>query len=235
MRYLALTTLLLGTTLSTMAMAAENDPLNYNIVNVQADATRQVSNDEMHAVLFIEKNNKQPAELSSQITQLMNQAISISKKYPQVKVETGSQTTYPVYDNDNQKLKEWRGRAEIQIESKDFKAASQLINELQTSFQTQSINFTVSDEQRKKVENELMVEASKNFQQRAQILTQAWNKSSYNLVNININTSNSYPQPVYAARASMAKFEAADAVGGQNMAAGESKITVNANGSIQFK
>ena len=53
--------------------------------------------------------------------------------------------------------------------------------------------------------------------------------------NININTSNSYPQPVYAARASMAKFEAADAVGGQNMAAGESKITVNANGSIQFK
>ncbi|MEK7740144.1 MAG: SIMPL domain-containing protein, partial [Pseudomonadota bacterium] len=185
MRYLALTTLLLGTTLSTMTMAAENDPLNYNIVNVQADATRQVSNDEMHAVLFIEKNNKQPAELSSQITQLMNQAISISKKYPQVKVETGSQTTYPVYDNDNQKLKEWRGRAEIQIESKDFKAASQLINELQTSFQTQSINFTVSDEQRKKVENELMVEASKNFQQRAQILTQAWNKSSYNLVNIN--------------------------------------------------
>ena len=176
MRYLALTTLLLGTTLSTMAMAAENDPLNYNIVNVQADATRQVSNDEMHAVLFIEKNNKQPAELSSQITQLMNQAISISKKYPQVKVETGSQTTYPVYDNDNQKLKEWRGRAEIQIESKDFKAASQLINELQNSFQTQSINFTVSDEQRKKVENELMVEASKKFQQRAQILTQAWNK-----------------------------------------------------------
>lgn len=234
MRYLALTTLLLGTTLSTMTMAADNDPLNYNIVNVQADATRQVSNDEMHAVLFIEKTNKQPAELSAQITQLMNQAIAISKKYPQVKVETGSQTTYPVYDNDNQKLKDWRGRAEIQIESKDFKAASQLINELQNSFQTQSINFTVSDEQRKKVENELMVEASKNFQQRAQILTQAWNKSSYNLVNININTSNSYPQPIYTARASMAKFEAADA-GGQNMAAGESKITVNANGSIQFK
>lgn len=234
MRYLALTTLLLGTTLSTMTMAADNDPLNYNIVNVQADATRQVSNDEMHAVLFIEKTNKQPAELSAQITQLMNQAIAISKKYPQVKVETGSQTTYPVYDNDNQKLKDWRGRAEIQIESKDFKAASQLINELQNSFQTRSINFTVSDEQRKKVENELMVEASKNFQQRAQILTQAWNKSSYNLVNININTSNSYPQPIYAARAPMAKFEAADA-GGQNMAAGESKITVNANGSIQFK
>lgn len=234
MRYLALTTLLLGTTLSTMSIAAENEPLNYNIVNVQADATRQVSNDEMHAVLFIEKTNKQPAELSAQITQLMNQAIATAKKYPQVKVETGSQTTYPIYDNDSQKLKEWRGRAEVRLESKDFKAASQLINELQQNFQTQSINFTVSDEQRKKVENELMVEASKNFQQRAQILTQAWNKSSYNLVSLNINTNNYAPQPIMM-RASMAKFEAADAGGGQNMAAGESKITVNANGTVQFK
>lgn len=234
MRYLALTTLLLGTTLSTMTIAAENDPLNYNIVNVQADASRQVSNDEMHAVLYIEKSNKQPAELAAQITQLMNQAMVSAKKYPQVKVETGSQTTYPIYDNDNQKLKEWRGRAEVRVESTDFKAASQLVNELQQNFQTQSINFTVSDQQRKKVENELMVEASKNFQQRAQIITQAWSKSTYNLVNLNLNTSNYAPQPMMM-RANMAKFAAADAGGEQNMAAGESKITVNANGSIQFK
>ena len=234
MRTLALTAMMIGATLSPSLFAHETENLNYNIVNIQADAARQVANDEMRAVLYIERSNKQPAELSNQINQLMNQAQAISRKYSQVKVETGAQSTYPIYDNDNNKLKEWRARAEIQIESKDFKAASQLINELQNSFQTQSINFTVSDEQRKKVENELMVEASKNFQQRAQILTQAWNKSSYNLVNININTSNSYPQPIYAARASMAKFEAADA-GGQNMAAGESKITVNANGSIQFK
>lgn len=234
MRYLALTTLLLGTTLSTMTIAAEKEPLNYNIVNVQAEATRQVSNDEMHAVLFIEKTNKQPAELSSQIAQLMNQAMAIAKKYPQVKVETGSQTTYPVYDNDNQKLKEWRGRAEVQIESKDFKAASQLISELQQNFQTQSINFSVSDEQRKKVENELMVEASKSFQQRAQIITQAWNKSSYNLVNLNLNTSNYYPQPVMM-RASMAKFADVEAAPPQDVSAGESKVTVNANGSIQLK
>ena len=157
-------------------MSMADDAIKYNILNFQAEATRQVSNDEMHAVLFIEKSHKQPAELSTQITQLMNQALNVAKKYPQVKVETGSQTTYPVYDNDSTKLKEWRGRAEINIESTDFKAASQLVSELQQNFQTQSINFTVSDAQRKKVENELMTEASKNFQQRAQILSQAWNK-----------------------------------------------------------
>lgn len=233
MRLLALSALLIGTSLATTTFA-NNETLNYNLANIQAEATRQVSNDEMHAVLYIEKNNKQPAELAAEISQLMNQAMTIGKKYPQVKIKTGSQNTYPVYDNDNRKLKEWRGRAEVNIESKDFKAASQLISELQQNFQTQSINFSVSDEQRKKVENELITEASKNFQQRAQLLSQAWNKSSYNLVTLNINTNRSYPQPVMMMQ--RAKSSMSDSAGmAQDVSAGESKITVNAEGSIQFK
>ena len=234
MRLLALSALLIGSSLAHTTFA-NTETLNYNLANIQAEATRQVSNDEMHAVLFIEKNNKQPAELAAEINQLMNQAMTLGKKYPQVKVKTGSQNTYPVYDNDNRKLKEWRGRAEVNIESKDFKAASQLISELQQNFQTQSINFSVSDEQRKKVENELITEASKNFQQRAQLLSQAWNKPSYNLVTLNINTNRSYAQPVMMMQ--RAKFSSADSAGdmAQDVAAGESKITVNAEGSIQFK
>lgn len=234
MRLLTLASLFATVALSHSVFAQPVENLNYNIVNIQTDATRQVSNDEMHAVLFIEKSNKQPAVLATQITQLINQAMAVAKKYPQVKIETGSQTTYPVYDNDTSKLKEWRGRAEVNIESTDFKAASQLVSELQQNFQTQSINFTVSDAQRKKVENELMTEASKNFQQRAQLLAQAWNKTGYQLVSLNLNTNNAYPQPVMM-RANMAKFSGAESADAQNVAAGESKITVNANGAIQFK
>lgn len=233
MRKIILSTVLLASGLGLAAATQAADPLNYNIVNIQADATRQVSNDQMHAVLYIEKSNKQPAELATQINQLMTQAVNTARKYPAVKIETGSQSTYPIYDNDSRKLKEWRGRAEVRLESTDFKAASQLVSELQQNFQTQSISFSVSDAQRKKVENELMVEASKNFQQRAQTLSQAWNKSGYNLVNINLNTSNYGGQPV--PRMAMMKAAAADAIPEQEMAGGESKITVNANGTIQFK
>ncbi|WP_180055091.1 SIMPL domain-containing protein [Acinetobacter sp. YH12142] len=233
MRKIILSTVLLASGLGLAAATQAAAPLNYNIVNIQADATRQVSNDQMHAVLYIEKSNKQPAELATQINQLMTQAVNTARKYPAVKIETGSQSTYPIYDNDSRKLKEWRGRAEVRLESTDFKAASQLVSELQQNFQTQSISFSVSDAQRKKVENELMVEVSKNFQQRAQALAQAWNKSGYNLVNINLNTSNYGGQPV--PRMAMMKAASADAIPEQEMAGGESKITVSANGSIQFK
>lgn len=234
MRSFSYSALLLGLALSTTAFAQSNETINYNLINIQAEASRQVSNDEMNAVLYIEKSNKQPTELANQINQLMSQAVQTAKKYPSIKIETGSQSTYPIYDNDSQKLKEWRGRAEIRIESTDFKSASQLISELQQNFQTQSINFTVSDAQRKKVENELVVEASKNFQQRAQTLSQAWNKSGYNLVNINLNTSNYGGQPVprmAMMKASSNSLEIAD----QQMAGGESKISVNASGTIQLK
>ena len=228
-----ITALLAGSAVFGMAHAQPAESLNYNIVNIQADASRQVSNDLMNSTLYIERSNKQPAELAAQITQLMNQATALAHKYPSVKVETGAQSTYPIYNDDNQKLKEWRGRAEINLESTDFKAASQLISELQQNFQTQSISFSVSDTQRKKVENELIIEASKNFQQRAQSIAQAWNKSGYNLVNLNLNTSGYYPRPI-AMRANSAKFAVAEAPV-QDMAGGESKMTVSANGTVQFK
>ncbi|GAA5558418.1 hypothetical protein Asch01_03174 [Acinetobacter schindleri] len=234
MRLLALTNLILASSLATGAFAAPVESLNYNVVNLSAEASRDISNDLMHANLYVEKSNKQPAELAAQINQLMKQAINAAKKYPSVKIETGSQHTYPVYDNDNRKLREWRARAQVRIESTDFKAASQLIAELQQNFQTESINFTVSEAKRKKVENELMLEASKNFQQRAQSLAQAWNKAGYQLVNMNINTNNSGYPPV--PRMAMAKSAYAEAaIPDQEMAAGESKMTVSANGSIQFK
>ncbi|MDM1491843.1 SIMPL domain-containing protein [Acinetobacter indicus] len=234
MRFITLSSCLLAAAVSGSALAQTTEKLNYNLINVQAEASRQVSNDQMNAVLYIERSHKQPAELANQITQIMNQAMATARKYPTVKVESGSQSTYPVYDNDSQKLKEWRGRAEIHLESTDFKAASQLIGELQQSLQTQSVHFSVSDSQRKKVENELLVEASKNFQQRAQLLTQAWNKSGYQLVNLNMNTNNYTPRPIVM-RANTAKFAVAEAAPAPDMAAGESKMTVNANGTIQFK
>ena len=82
MRTLALASMMLGAALSSSAFAQDSNQLNYNIVNIQADASRQVANDEMRAVLYIEKSNKQPAELSNQINQFMNQLqVHIMLKY----------------------------------------------------------------------------------------------------------------------------------------------------------
>lgn len=234
MRLLTISSLCVAALVSSNSFAQNQQTLDYNMIQLQADASREIANDQMQVSMYIEKNHKQPTVLATEINQAMNQALTLAQKYPTVKVETGSQTTSPVYDTDNRKLKEWRSHAQVRLQSTDFKATSALMAELQQSFQVQSLNFTVSDTQRKKVENELMIEASKNFQQRAQSLAQAWNKSGYQVVNIHINTSQYHAQP-RVAMAMMKNTAMADSVPEQNMATGESSLNVSVNGSIQLK
>lgn len=234
--HLVLMASLATTALMTQNSYAHDVEQKYNMVSVQATASRQVSNDQMQAILSIEKSHKSPQELANQVNQLLNFANSTAKKYPTVKLKTGQQQTYPIYDDNNRKLKEWRNESSVILESQDFESTSKMIADLQQQFQLKDVNFSVSEQQREKVENELLEEVSKNFQDRANIIRKSWNKSGYDLVNFNVNTQNHfYPAPMMA-RASMAKMdEMASAPVAQSMNAGESKITVNAHGSIQLK
>lgn len=207
----------------------------YNMVSLQASASRQVSNDEMSAVLSIEKSHKAPNELANQVNQALNFAKNTAKKYPSVQFKTGQQQTYPIYEQNNRKLKEWRNQSSVVLESQDFEAMSKLIAELQSQFQLEDMSFSVSEQQRKKVEDELLAEVSKNFQSRASIIRQAWNKVGYDLVNFNVDLQHNYHAVPMMAMASDAREQRAKSVSVQDVSAGESKITINAHGQIQLK
>ena len=212
-----------------------NGALDYNVVSLQAEANRTVANDEMHVRLYLEKSHKQPALLATEVNQLINQALATARQYPSVKVETGSQSTSPIYDDSNRKLKEWRTNAQIYLQSTDFKATAQLIAALQQHFQTDSVSFSVSQAKRSQVENDLMVEASKNFQQRAKTLAQAWNKSSYQMVSINVDNSSYTDHMAGSAMASAVEKTASYEIPQQHIEAGDSQLTVRLNGSVQLK
>ncbi len=220
---------LLGLSLSANADTAQKP--QYRIIQLQADATREVTNNQMQAILFTELNSSSPTELSQNITRILNEAMRQASKYPQVKVSTGTQSTYPVYDDKN-KLKSWRARAQIELKSTDFKATSDLIAALQNNMQVQSINFSVSDDERKRVENELMVEASQAFQQRARLLQQSWQASGYELVSLDLNAMNNERPPIMYAMKARAS---ADTMESQNVQGGNSQLKVNASGSVQLR
>lgn len=219
----------------TQATFAAETPVTQptRVISLQAEASREVANDQMQATLYAELNNSNPTSLAQDINKLINESMRQAAKYPQVQISTGAQNTYPVYDDKN-KLKGWRARAQIDLKSTDFKATSDLIAALQSNLQVQSVNFSVSDALRKKVENELLVEASKAFQQRASLLQQSWQANSYELMNLDLNTgSNVQPPIMYGMRAKASM--ASDMVESQNVEAGNTQIRVNANGSIQLR
>ena len=224
----------LGLGLSSVSLFASAESNEHRLVSLQAEVVREVANDEMQASLYTELNDKDATSLANKINRIINTALQRAKSYDQVKIKTGNQNTYPVYD-DKQRLQHWRGRAEVVITSRDFKQASQLIAQLQEDLRLGNISFSVSEQQRKAVENELMIDASKSFQQRVQLLLTPWNATRYELVNLQINTSNSsnYRMPMAVMMGGAPSAE--NKIQSQSYEGGESEVRVTVNGTVQLQ
>lgn len=216
----------------TATTTMQNNTLQYGLVSFAASASRKVANDQINASLSKTAQNKSSAEVQNQIATTLNQAMAIARKYPQVQVTSGNQATYPQYDK-NQKIIGWTGNATLNLKSTDTVAASKLIADLQAFMTMDNLAFTVSDAKRKEVEQALMVDASRNFQQQATALLPAWGAQSYQLVNVEFNQGNEYhPRARVMPMMAMAKME--NAVADQDFQAGDTSITVTVNGTVQL-
>ena len=216
--------------LAVAASAAEE--VRFNQVELRAEASREVPNDLMSARLSVEAHDSSPAEVSAALNRATAEAVISAAAFDAVKSQTGQIFTYPVYDR-QQRLVGWRGRAEVRVESKDFKALAQLAAKLQPTMQLGGIAFSISPELRRKVENELINEAVQAFRARAVIAQQALGGHSYRIRRIALDTGASSPPRPFVARAApgMAAAEAPVPV----FEGGESHVQVTAVGLIEVE
>ncbi|MDP1775332.1 MAG: SIMPL domain-containing protein [Moraxellaceae bacterium] len=210
---------------------ADNNPMQR--VDFQTDVSAVLPNDILRARLSIELSDKDSARLARNLTLAMNDAMGKAKPYTNVKVSTGNQQNWPIY-NDKQRLDGWRGRAEITLESKDFKAASELLAQLQQGLQLQHIDFAVSEESRKAIEKTLTTQAITAFREKADTVRSAWGAKSYQLVKMNLNSGYG-GQPRPPMMMSAMKMADAESAPVQDMAAGESRLTLSVSGTIQLQ
>lgn len=224
-------------TLLALPVAVNADtPLAYQRVDFSTEVARDIANDQMNATLSIELSDKDAGKLAQQITLVLNDALKKAAAYPSVKATSGNQNTWPVYGStltSSSKLESWRGRAEIRLESKDFKAAGELISKLQEKLQMNGISFVVSADTRNKVENSLTSEAIAAFKTRAEGIRNAWSAKSYKLVQMNLGSAGG-AAPYMPMRLSMKAAES-DMAPAQDMAGGETRLVVNVSGSIELQ
>jgi len=204
------------------------EPLRYNVVDLQAEAQREIQNDLMTASLYVEQSGENPARVSNSVNKIVNEALRAAGDVKSVKASTEGYQTYPVYGK-NRQLEAWRVRSEIRIESKDFNSLSNLIGKLQSTMQLSYLGFTVSPEARRQAENELITQAVTNFRERADIVKQSLNGRGYKLRKMSINTGGFHPRPM------LARGVAAQEVAAPNVEAGTSQVTVNISGSIEVE
>lgn len=225
---------ILAALLAMPCLALADTAPQYNVVNLDASVSRQIDNDMAQATLFVELSDSDSSKLAEKINQTIAAAQKTLKQFPTVQSAGTGYSSYPVYSNKNNQLQAWRSRGELRINSKDFAALSQLIAQLQKpqsngiALQLADIRYEVSEQSRKAAEDVLIEEGIKAFRARANIIQRSMGGAAWKTMQMNVQTQANYPQPrMY--KAAMMAAEAAPAP----VDAGESRLVVNVNGSIQ--
>lgn len=212
------------------ALGAE-DPPPMRRVDFAVQASREVANDWVRAVVGVTDEDGDAAKLADRVNQAMAWALERARARSGVSAKSGGYSTFPVQDPRKGERRFWRASQDLLLEGADPRAMSELLGELQSRVQLRSIDFTVSPAQRRKVEDELIDEALAAFLARAERVRQRLGGRGYEIVQISIGTSGGAPPvPVMRAMAMEAKDMTAPA-----LEAGTSELVTNASGSIQLE
>lgn len=221
-------TILLICSLISFTTLAEQEA--YNRVDFQIEVARDVSNNLLVATMSAQFQDKLPSRVALQLNSVLNDALKQAAAFSSVKSSSGNQFTAPVYGKNNQ-ITAWRGHGEIRLESRDFKAAGELIMQLQATLQLGGLQFILAPDSRLQIENTLMSEAIKAFQSRAEAIRSDMGAKSYKTVHFSITAAPlNYPMQMMRSAAI-----ADNAIPAPEFSAGESRMTLQINGTIELQ
>ncbi|MCU7933841.1 MAG: SIMPL domain-containing protein [Candidatus Thiodiazotropha sp. (ex Dulcina madagascariensis)] len=210
-------------------VSGEQDP-RYDLVKLSAQASAEVDNDTLIAVLYAQKEGKDLTQLTGNVNRLIAQGVDMAKRGKDVKVQTLGYQTFPIYQQ--QRLSGWRVRQSIRLESQQSDRLSELLSRLQSSLALESVSYAISPERRRETEDNLTKQAIDAFRQRAKLITHQLGRSQYRLVEMTVQTSGQAVQPLRM-RASMMAMEGASAA--PTLEAGSRTVQVEINGSIELQ
>ncbi len=218
--------------LFTLASIARADtPPTYDRVSLSEQASTEIDNDLMVAVLYARHQGRQPARLAEQVNREIEQAIRIAKETPDIVVRTLNYNTQPVYDKG--KISAWRVSQSLRLESTRSDALGELLGQLQEKLQLQSLSYEVSPQQRRKHIDTVIETALARFQERARRVAAALGRKGWRLVRLSINDGGSPPVPIMRTEmfADMAMRKREPVA----IESGTSRLSVSVNGEIELR
>lgn len=210
-----------------LAATQEREP-QFDVVSFEAQASREVDNDELVAVLAVELTGPEPAALAEAVNRRMAEALKLASGFPKVKLRSGNYQTFPRY-RQNQRIESWQVSQELRLESADFAAATRLIGKLQENLVVRSMAVRLSPAARRAAEDAVIAEAIAAFHARAELVREAMKARSYRVRSLNLAAAAGGPPP------RPLEMRAMSSSAPVAVEAGVSQVTVTASGSIQLR
>ena len=227
---LTLPALTLLCTLPAAAMAAD---AGVTVLNLSANASQELANDEINASLYVQDRQPQANTLADRINKALNRARQDAEAYRKVTFSSGSYNTWPDYDK-NGKIIGWQARAEVKLRSSEFADTAELIARLQKYMALEGVQFGVSDRSRSQAEAQLIPQAIAALQAQATAAGKALGKHQQQVTELSIGSAQPHYPVMMRAKAEMAAAPAAD-IAPVNFQPGQSVIQLNINGKVEIR
>lgn len=201
--------------------------MKFPYANLRAEAVTEVARDTVRLTLAAEVSDTSQAAVASALTATVESVMKQARGKEGIKTYSGNYHVWPMNDKDG-RISNWRGRAEIILESTDFDAVSRLAAEVADRMPIANMAFSVAPRERARHEAELLQEAAMAFRERAQALAKAFGYDSYSIRELRLGGAGASYQPEARRMMSMA----ADAAMAVPMEGGTERISLSVEGSI---
>jgi predicted secreted protein len=166
-------------------------PDGHTALNISATERVEVEQDLLVASLRIQEEGKDSKIVQKKINEAMAKAAALVKKYPSLKVETGSYYVNPSYryirdeDGQNNKrvLDKWRGSQTLTIKSVVADDVLNVTGEIQDmGFAMNGLSYQLSTDKYESTRDGLMEDTVKALKERAMRVARALGKSDVDFV-----------------------------------------------------
>jgi predicted secreted protein len=204
-----------------------------NVAQLSASSSVEVQQDLLSIAMNTSASGEDASAVQTQLKQALDAALAIARPSAvpgQLDFRTGNFSLYPRYDK-NGKINGWQGSTELVLDGRDFSRITATAGKIQ-SLTIGNVSFTLSREQRSKVEAEAQAIAIERFKAKALEVSKSFGFSGYTLreVSINANDQSVQPRPLMALMAKSAESDSAVSV-----EAGKSTVLVNVSGSVEMR
>jgi predicted secreted protein len=199
------------------------------VLTLEAQAAQEVPLDVATITLVAEMEDQEPAALAQRMNRTLEDTLAQAKAETRVDARSGGYRTFPATDRDGH-ITAWRARAEIILESRDFKALSALAGRLASRMSVGGMSFSLSREAREAEEDRLITQAIARFQARAQLAAKSFGFAHYSLLEVHVQTQSAAPpRPFMAAMAKSAPSANVPVEGGNTT------VSVTVSGSVKME
>ena len=206
-------------------------------MQLSASGSVEVQQDLLSISMTTTRDGPDAGTVQNQLKVALDAALAEAKKSAQsapagqLDVRTGNFSLYPRYTRDG-KINGWQGTAELVLEGRDFARISAVAGKVQT-LTMGNVMFSLSREQRTKVEAEAQSIAIERFKAKAADIAKSFGFGSYSLREVSVNANDQGFVPRGRAMAMEAKMSASDAP--VPVEAGKSTVLVTVSGAVQLK